>query len=106
MSVREARNWAAAACILSAAVASTFVSTPRPPAVARAPSAVLAPDDVTARDLRDRAQRLVERGEVGEAIDLATIAANLAPQDPESWRLLSAVHSAAGHRQDTVPSLR
>jgi Flp pilus assembly protein TadD len=100
MSRHEARKWIAATCILGAAIAAAG-SSPSPQ-----PAAAPAPDEVAARGLRERAQQLVERGEVGEAIDLATVAANLAPDDPESWLLLSAVHSAAGHRQRAASSYR
>jgi two-component SAPR family response regulator len=51
-------------------------------------------------ELRARARHLFERGEVGEAIELAERAADLAPWEAESWGLLSALHSAAGHPQD------
>jgi Flp pilus assembly protein TadD len=93
MSRREARRWVAATCILGAAVVSVVGAEPRP-----------APRDPSA--LRARAEGLVVRGEVGEALDLATLAANLAPNDPESWRVLAKMHSAAGHDEDHLSSVR
>lgn len=105
MSRREARRWFAATCILSAAVASAVGATPERGA-ARTTGAPVIDDQLAARSLRERAQRLANRGEVGEALDLATLATNLAPNDPESWRVLAAMRSAAGHQQETASSYR
>jgi hypothetical protein len=55
-----------------------------------------------ADELRARVRDLCQRGEVGEAIQVAERAADLAPWDAESWALLSAVHSAAGHPHDAL----
>jgi hypothetical protein len=103
---REARKWLAATCILGATVASVVSAPRRDRMEDHRVVALRAPDEVAARSLRERAHQLVERGEIGEAIDLATVAADLAPEDPESWLLLSAVHSAAGHGQQTISSYR
>lgn len=52
---------------------------------------------VDARTLRVHAERLVERGEMGEALEAASSAAKLAPGDAESWLLLGSLHAMAGH---------
>ena len=98
MSRREAKRWVAATCILGAAVISVVAAEPR---TAGADAA-----NTAAQDLRTRAEHLAVRGEVGEALDLATLAANLSPNDPESWRLLAKMHSAAGRDDDHVTSTR
>lgn len=94
MSRREAKRWVAATCILGAAVISVIAAEPR-----------ITREDA-AQDLRARAHRLAVRGEVGEALDLATLAANLEPNDPESWRILASMHSAVGRGDDHVSSAR
>lgn len=95
MSRREAKRWVAATCILGAAVVSVVGAEPR-----------LAANDPAAQDLRARAERLAVRGEVGEALDLATHAADLAPNDPESWRVLAKMRSAAVRDGDHLSSAR
>jgi len=99
MSRREAKRWIAATCILGAAVVSAVGSEPRlETAVPANPAA--------ATGLRVRAEGLAMRGEVGEALDLATLAASLAPDDPESWRVLAKMHSAAGREEGHLSSTR
>ena len=98
MSRREAKRGIAATCILGAAVVSVVGAEPR--------LTTADPAGPAAASLRARAEGLAMRGEVGEALDLATLAASLAPDDPESWRVLAKMHSAAGRKEDHLSSAR
>jgi hypothetical protein len=60
---------------------------------------------VDAEQLRSQALELRERGEVGEAIEVAARAAELAPHDARSWAVLGCLHSLAGHRDEARASL-
>lgn len=48
-------------------------------------------------EVRARTYRLFARGEVGEAIAVATEAAGTAPEEPRAWALLGEMHAVAGH---------
>jgi hypothetical protein len=50
--------------------------------------------------LRARALELAERGDIGEALELADRAADLTPAEPEPWSLLGGLHAAAGHPRE------
>jgi hypothetical protein len=67
----------------------------------RAPSGATSEDALRPRaeasQLRLRARLLQERGELGEAIDVAARAAMVAPTDPRSHALLGALQSLGGH---------
>lgn len=66
-------------------------------------STVVAADPQTlaeAKELRFRARTLHERGELGEAIVVASRAAELAPSDPRSRALLGAMQSLAGRTRE------
>jgi Flp pilus assembly protein TadD len=52
-------------------------------------------DGVTADAFRTRATGLVDQGELGEAIDVATRAVELAPDDVQSWAVLAYVQLLA-----------
>ncbi len=54
--------------------------------------------------VRAQSQRLLERGEIGEALELASSASKLAADDAESWLLLGSLHALAGHEGESRSS--
>ena len=53
-----------------------------------------------AKELRLRARTLHERGELGEAIDVASRAAEIAPTDPRSRAMLRAMQTLTGRTRE------
>jgi Flp pilus assembly protein TadD len=88
-----AHAWWPAACVLSVIIASTG----DPAALSCDANHDGRADVVGAERLRSRARALSDRGELGEAIDVATRAVELAPDDPQSWAVLGYLHLRAGH---------
>ena len=85
MEARNVTRWLVAICALGMLAG-------------HASSSVDASNEEAAKALRERAVELAERGELGEAIDVAHHAADLTPHDAEAWRLVESLQTQASLR--------
>jgi Flp pilus assembly protein TadD len=53
--------------------------------------------ELSVAELSARAESLFDRGEVGEAIEVARRAAAADPEQPTAWAVLASLHASAGH---------
>lgn len=98
--------WAAAAAFTATVLASATATTASCAATAANEDASHAAAEATAELWRGHARVLVERGELGEALDAAARAVEHAPRDAQSWALLASLHSLAGHPAEARASRR